>query len=165
MQKLSIDPLPQKEKIKFKFEKKKQEPEDWEYLKKSCEEIDREPSHCDIDDFISDEFIHYADPTEKNPAGTDFTELNPLYILEQQIVNSHMQIIKDDAKLLTEEGDLISNIKGVGEEVQFEMEDYTKSLENIIDQKLLIYSELKKKLQNYNEKLNERKLKIFGKEN
>ncbi len=157
---MSIDPLPQKEKIKIKFEKKKKEAEDWEYLKKSCEEIEREPSNCEIDDFISDEFIHY----EKNQSLEDKNEINQLFYIEQEIVNSHMQIIKDDARLLTEEGDLISNIKGVGEDIELEMEDYTKSLELIIDQKLLIYSELKKKLQNYNQKLQENKLKILGKD-
>ena len=58
-----------------------------------------------------------------------------------------MQIIKDDAKLLTEEGELISNIKGIGDDIN--MEEYTMYLDNIINEKLSIYSKLKTLIENY----------------
>lgn len=67
-----------------------------------------------------------------------------------------MNIIKDDAKLLTEEGELISNVKGVGE-IDYEMEEYTRELEDIINKKVKMYKELKVKLDIY--KYNNMKLK------
>jgi hypothetical protein len=60
-----------------------------------------------------------------------------------------MDIIKDDAKMLTEEGELISNIKGVGEETNFNMENYTTKLEQIINKKISMYMDLKKKMEIY----------------
>ena len=59
-----------------------------------------------------------------------------------------MGIIKEDATLLTEEGELVSNVKGVGE-VDYEMEAYTKDLERIISKKIKMYKDLKTKLDIY----------------
>lgn len=59
-----------------------------------------------------------------------------------------MNIIKEDAKLLTEEGELITNVKGVGE-AQFEMEVYSNRLEKIINQKIALYMNLKGKIDSY----------------
>ena len=66
-----------------------------------------------------------------------------------------MSIIKEDAKLLTEEGDLISNIKGVGKEVDFKMDEYIAGLEKIIGRKLMIYGNLKKKVDMYKQHIKE----------
>ena len=59
-----------------------------------------------------------------------------------------MGIIKEDATLLTEEGELVSNVKGVGD-VDYEMDAYTKDLERIISRKIKMYKELKTKLDIY----------------
>ena len=59
-----------------------------------------------------------------------------------------MNVIKDEAKLLTEEGNLISNIKGVTDE-NYTMDEYAKRLEEIIERKLEYYKELKKKIEEY----------------
>lgn len=59
-----------------------------------------------------------------------------------------MGIIKEDANLLTEEGELVSNVKGVGD-VDYEMETYAKDLERIIQRKIKMYKELKTKLDIY----------------
>lgn len=72
-----------------------------------------------------------------------------------------MNIIKEDAALLTEEGELVSNVKGVGE-VDYEMDVYTKDLEKIILKKLKMYKELKTKLEIY--KYNNKKLRNRSKD-
>lgn len=68
---------------------------------------------------------------------------------EEYIISSHMNIIKDDAKMLTEEGELISSIKGVNVETNYDMEMYIKRLEQIITKKISIYMDLKKKMEIY----------------
>lgn len=67
---------------------------------------------------------------------------------EANLVSVHMGIIKEDANLLTEEGELVSNVKGVGD-VDYEMETYAKDLERIIQRKIKMYKELKTKLDIY----------------
>lgn len=51
--------------------------------------------------------------------------------------------------MLTEEGDIITNIKGMGIEVDFKMDEYTLRLEKIINKKIAVYSDLKKKIDIY----------------
>ena len=102
---------------------------DWEYLKKTV--------HSKDGKILSDDFIRYHQITDQ------------LVEDEDKIVNLHMTIIKEDAKLLTEEGDLITNIKGIGEESDFEMEKYVERLEKIIDKKINIYTDLKGKIDTY----------------
>ena len=60
-----------------------------------------------------------------------------------------MNIIKREAALLSEEGKLISKLKGVDNENNFNMEDYTPYLDNIINEKIDLYKELKRKIQEY----------------
>lgn len=67
---------------------------------------------------------------------------------EANLVGVHMSVIKEDATLLTEEGELVSNVKGVGE-IDYEMETYAKDLERIINRKIKMYKELKTKLDIY----------------
>ena len=67
---------------------------------------------------------------------------------EANLVSVHMSIIKEDATLLTEEGELVSNVKGVGE-IEYEMEAYTKDLDRIINKKIKMYKDLKTKLDIY----------------
>lgn len=67
-----------------------------------------------------------------------------------------MNIIKEDASLLTEEGELVSNVKGVGD-IDYEIDAYTKDLERIVLRKIKMYKELKTKLEIY--KYNNQKYK------
>ena len=80
----------------------------------------------------------------------DFFNDEDKYLEEKQdyLISSHMNVIKDEAKLLTEEGNLISDIKGVTNE-NYTMDEYAKRLEEIIERKLDYYKELKKKIQEY----------------
>jgi len=67
---------------------------------------------------------------------------------QDNLIGIHMSVIKDEAKLLTEEGDLISSIKGVGNE-NYTMDEYAKNLEDIIIAKLEHFKKLKKQIQAY----------------
>lgn len=113
---------------------KKGEEDDWDYLRKTA---NREGK------MLSEDFIKYHQLTDK------------LVEDEDDIMNTHMGIIKEDAKMLTEEGDLISNIKGIGKETDFKMDEYITGLERIINRKLFIYGNLKKKLDMYKQHIKE----------
>jgi hypothetical protein len=51
--------------------------------------------------------------------------------------------------MLTEEGELITNIKGIGDQEDFQMDEYTSRLEKIINKKIALYTDLKKKIETY----------------
>ena len=68
---------------------------------------------------------------------------------EDDIINYHMNIIKEDARLLSQEGDLITNIKGVGKEEDFKMDEYIAGLDKIIEQKIKLYTNMKGKVDKY----------------
>jgi hypothetical protein len=51
--------------------------------------------------------------------------------------------------MLTEEGELITNIKGMGDQEDFKMDEYAIRLEKIINKKIALYTDLKKKIETY----------------
>ena len=105
------------------------EMEDLIYLKKTVSKDGK---------FISDDFIKYHKLTDT------------IIQDEDDIINTHMEVIKQDAKLLTEEGKLISLIKGIGnEEEKIEVDEYINRLENVVDQKINLYSGLQNKIDVY----------------
>ena len=118
--------------IKGENEKEKiinEELEDLIYLKKEMSKDGK---------FISDDFIKYHKLTDQ------------IIEDEDDIVATHMDVIKQDAKMLTEEGELITKIKGIEDNGEnFSMEEYLKRLENIIDNKIDIYSGLQNKIDVY----------------
>ena len=71
----------------------------------------------------------------------------PLTKVEENLIESHINIIKDDARFLTEEGELLTNLKGVGADNEIQIDGYVKVLERIIEKKLNIYSDLKRKME------------------
>ena len=105
------------------------EGEDWDYLKRTMAKRDGK--------IMNDDFIKYNHLTAK------------LVEDEDDIINYHMNIIKEDARLLSQEGDLITNIKGVGKEGDFKMDEYIAGLDKIIEQKLKIYNNIKGKVDKY----------------
>ena len=110
-----------------------EELEDLMYLKKKVSEDGK---------FISDDFIKYHKLTDQ------------IIEDEDDIVATHMDVIKQDAKMLTEEGELITKIKGIeNSEEDFNMDEYLKRLEKIIDKKIDIYSGLQNKIDVYKQHL------------
>ena len=88
--------------------------------------------------------------TKSNNYINDGEDVDSIELREEQdkLIISHMNVIKDEAKTLTEEGNLISNVKGLTNDT-FPMEEYAFKLNGIIDKKLLQYEELKKKIEEY----------------
>ena len=112
-----------------------EEMEDLIYLKKTVSKDGK---------FISDDFIKYHKLTDK------------IIQDEDDIITTHMEVIKQDAKLLTEEGKLISLIKGIGtEDEKIEVDEYINRLENVLDKKINLYSGLQDKIDIYKEHLKE----------
>jgi kinesin family protein 2/24 len=59
-----------------------------------------------------------------------------------------MAAIKEDAKLLTSESELISNVQGVGF-MDYDIDLYVLKLEPLIKKKLKMYNLLSKKLEKF----------------
>ena len=111
------------------------EEEDWDYLKRTMAKREGK--------VLNDDYIKYHHLTAK------------LVEDEDDIINYHMNIIKEDAKLLSQEGDLITNIKGVGKEEDFKMDEYIAGLDKIIEQKLKLYNNMKGKVDKYKKHIKE----------
>ena len=112
-----------------------EEMEDLIYLKKTVSKDGK---------FISDDFIKYHKLTDT------------IIQDEDDIINTHMEVVKQDAKLLTEEGRLISLIKGIGtDEDKIEIDEYIQRLDNVLEQKMNIYSGLQDKIDIYKGHLKE----------
>lgn len=60
---------------------------------------------------------------------------------EEELRTVHLDYLKEAAKLLTEEGNLISNLTGFGNE-EYEMEEYVNRMEKIVKRNLDIYGDL-----------------------
>jgi len=74
---------------------------------------------------------------------------NELSKIGEDIIDYHMNVIKESANSLSEEGDLITNIKGVGKEQNFTLDEYILGLEKIVDKKLDMYGIIKGKILKY----------------
>ena len=98
---------------------------------------------------VKEDYIE--DNNYNNKIINDFKDEDVVDIFEvgENIISEHMNIIKREASLLSEEGKLISKLKGVDNENNFNMEDYTPYLDNIINEKIDLYKELKRKIQEY----------------
>ena len=106
-----------------------------------------------IEDKKEEEIIDNINEEEKvdePESSTNINEENIPYIVEEQeaLIANHMDIIKSEAKLLTEEGNLISKIKGITEE-NYTMEEYVYKIEDIIKTKLKYFQDLKQKIKEY----------------
>jgi kinesin family protein 2/24 len=85
----------------------------------------------------------------------DFQEkVNAILEEQEEIFSLHMSAIKEDARLLTHESELISNVQGIGV-VDYDVDAYVQRLESVIKAKLQIYSTLDKKLSKFKRHLQE----------
>lgn len=77
-------------------------------------------------------------------------------ILEEQeeVFATHMTMIKEDAKLLTQESELISKIQGDGYG-DYDIDSYVEKLEGLIKKKIKMYSLLGRKLDGFKKVLKE----------
>ena len=65
-----------------------------------------------------------------------------------------MAAIKEDAKLLTQESELISAIQGIGF-MDYDVDSYVDKLESIIRKKMKMYEVLNRKVTNFRKYLSE----------
>ena len=65
-----------------------------------------------------------------------------------------MAAIKEDAKLLTQESQLISTVQGVGF-IDYDIDSYVEKLESVIKKKLKMYNLLSRKVDNFKKYLKE----------
>ena len=93
-------------------------------------------------DKVSDEFFDFHD------------KVNKILVEQEEIFATHMAAIKEDAKLLTSESELIQNEQGVGF-MDYDIDLYVKKLEYIIKKKLKMYNLLSKKLEVFKHNLKE----------
>ena len=98
-------------------------------------------------------YINNGNTNKNNKNGETPTDMNNMAtgnMQEEQenLISNHIDIIKNEAKLLSEEGNLISKIKGISEE-NYSMEEYMPEVEGIIKLKLNYFNELKKKIKEY----------------
>ena len=136
-----------------------EEKKDWDYVKtqnKSNEhinlnqnqnqnnnEIEKEENNNDNDNEINEE------SEEEEEEIIQKEEIDSVNNIGEDIINKHMVIIKESANILSEEGDLITNIKGVGKAQNFTLDNYIDGLELIVDKKLDMYQEIKNKIKKY----------------
>lgn len=60
---------------------------------------------------------------------------------EEELRNKHLAYLREAAQLLTEEGQLISNVQGVGSE-EYDIDTYVNRMERIIARNLEIYTDM-----------------------
>lgn len=73
---------------------------------------------------------------------------------EEELRNKHLEYLKEAAKLLTEEGELISNLQGFGNE-EYDMDEYVNRMERIIKRNLEIYGDLQHRMQGFKKHMQE----------
>ena len=103
-------------------------------------EEEKEVKNEEEENMEIEEFNEEYEVPEENPNINNIGE---------DIVNKHMVIIKEAANILSQEGDLITNIKGVGKEQNFTLDNYIDGLELIVDKKLDMYGDIKNRIKKY----------------
>ena len=73
---------------------------------------------------------------------------------EEELRTVHLDYLKEAAKLLTEEGNLISNLTGFGNE-DYDMDDYVNRMEKIVKRNLEIYGDLQNRIGRFKKNLKE----------
>ena len=170
--KLEQPPMPTIKNKKENLEEKK----DWDYIKtqnKKNEQMNSNITNNEIENEENDEQEENAEQEEnvkneenaeneenvENDVNEEMEEDEEEIIQKEEnddinnigedIINKHMVIIKESANILSEEGDLITNIKGVGKVQNFTLDNYIDGLELIVDKKLDMYQDIKNKIKKY----------------
>ena len=73
---------------------------------------------------------------------------------EEELLETHVNAIKEDAKILTEEGELIAMAQGEGYD-DYDIDAYVQRMEVLVKHKLTVYENLYKKLISFKSHLNE----------
>lgn len=69
---------------------------------------------------------------------------------EEKVLYNHLECVKQEARLITVEGEIITKLENaMGEGVAYNMDDYLATAEQIAQQKLAMYSDLVSKIQEF----------------
>ena len=117
-------------------------------------DLDNAPADDDID------YIHQS-LRRSNRSSADTDDVEELHravqsVLEDEeaLLNSHMNVIQENAELLTEEGRLLQQIQG-DDVVDYDIDAYAARLEQILDRKLLLITKLRQQLASFRGRLQE----------
>ena len=136
-----IPPQPVKKENKVEIKNKKEtEPDRQEKLGKSFKDM---------------EYIHSKN-SEEEKIGREMLDLHEkvetIIEEEEELLEIHVASIKEDAQILTKEGELIALAQNDGD---YEIDSYVEQMEVLVKQKLKIYKHLYEKLLTFKAHLNE----------
>ena len=141
---------------KNKKEEEELDEKDWDYVKNKNKIIEDTNTNSksqenDKENYEENQEKDNFQEEEEEEEGeiNHIEDTEDLNIIGEDIINNHMNIVKESANILSEEGDLITNIKGVGKIPNFSLNNYIDGLETIVDKKLDMYSEIKSKIKKY----------------
>eukprot|EP00831_Metopus_contortus_P054499 TRINITY_DN458_c0_g1_i2.p1 TRINITY_DN458_c0_g1~~TRINITY_DN458_c0_g1_i2.p1 ORF type:complete len:712 (+),score=132.05 TRINITY_DN458_c0_g1_i2:218-2353(+) len=113
------------------------------------EDHDLDGEHVEDDWKYLKQTLHGRDGKAFNQELFNFAEkADTIMEEEEELFKSHMQYLKEDAQLLTEEGKLINNLTNVGTE-DHDIDDYIFKMEGLVKKKLDLYQNLYGKIQNF----------------
>jgi len=122
-----------------------------------CELADLDKVEAADDDI---EYLHQS-LRKSNRSSADTDDVEELHravqsVLEDEeaLLNSHMNVIQENAELLTEEGRLLQQIQG-DDVVDYDIDAYAARLEQILDRKLLLITKLRQQLASFRRRLQE----------
>mmetsp|Transcript_11773 Transcript_11773/g.16717 ORF Transcript_11773/g.16717 Transcript_11773/m.16717 type:complete len:600 (+) Transcript_11773:224-2023(+) len=75
-----------------------------------------------------------------------------LFAQEEDLLNTHMNVIQENAELLTEEGKLLQGVQGDGV-LDYDIDHYASRLGEILDKKTDLIGHLREKLENFRAQL------------
>ena len=139
----------------YKNEDEDKDVKEWNYAKKLAE---NETENEIIDYYyINNDDEENIKVTKKENEDYNSNEINnekkngnqindKLDTTQDDLINTHMNVIKNIANMLSEEGDLVTNIKGVGEKKDFTLNEYISGLEKIVDKQINLYEAIKEKI-------------------
>lgn len=85
---------------------------------------------------------------------TFYEKVDKIVDEEEELRNKHLFYLKEAAQLLTEEGELISNVQGIGT-VDYDIDEYVNRMERIIQRNLEIYEDLQRRMNRFKKHLKE----------
>jgi hypothetical protein len=103
---------------------------------------------------ISSSFSDEAEQREKEELDQFHKKVEHLLEKEEELLSLHVSAIKEDAQILTVEGDIIDKVQGE-RVIDYDIDSYVKELERLISRKLIVYKHLYDKLTDFKKCLSE----------
>ena len=126
------------------------------------DDMDNNDDTDKIDDVDNNEIME-KDEEDKIQIYNNEEQINEeLTKIGDDIINTHINVIREAANILSEEGDLVTNIKGVGKLQNFTIDEYISGLEIIVDKKLDLYGGIKGKIKTYRKLEKNKNGKIYN---